>query len=295
MEGEGEPSVQAVQSHICTRWTRPTRLGKRLQRCSLWLGLPGQDARQWGSRSGCSFTQDEERNRPGSTRHHSHRPGSIRALPLAHDDGDERGGLSSFPRRSGFNRQPVGPAVEGFAERFTEAQKSSQAMRHFLPKCTSSSSASSRPKSVPTQQTAKPAPTTPEPRPPEGLRDRGLSSSVRRYNFTKCQGPRPRSPWIQRLRSPGHSSRHGADDSNCLNGASHENSAPPGFLQERHRPSAQSFPEDAGPYGSGIRQYSVESASYATHPVLVETEGSIHGLASRMQYSFPYLREPRLR
>ncbi len=36
-----------------------------------------------------------------------------------------------------------GPAVEGFAERFTEAQKSSQAMRHFLPK-RASSAASSR-------------------------------------------------------------------------------------------------------------------------------------------------------
>ncbi len=57
------------------------------------------------------------------------------------------------------------PAVEGFAERFTEAQKSSQAMRHYLPKRTSSSSASSRPKAVQTQLTAKPAPTTPEPRP----------------------------------------------------------------------------------------------------------------------------------
>ncbi len=39
-----------------------------------------------------------------------------------------------------------GPAVEGFAECFTEAQKSSQEMRHFLPKRTSSSSASSRPR-----------------------------------------------------------------------------------------------------------------------------------------------------
>ncbi len=54
-----------------------------------------------------------------------------------------------------------GPAVEGFAERFTEAQKSSQAMRHFLPKRTSSSSASSRPRPAATQQTAKPTPTTP--------------------------------------------------------------------------------------------------------------------------------------
>ncbi len=37
-----------------------------------------------------------------------------------------------------------GPAVEGFAEYFSEAQKSSQTMQHFLPKRTSSSSASLR-------------------------------------------------------------------------------------------------------------------------------------------------------
>ncbi len=36
-----------------------------------------------------------------------------------------------------------GPAVEGIAERFTAAQKSSQAMRHFLPKRSSSAAASS--------------------------------------------------------------------------------------------------------------------------------------------------------
>ncbi|KAL1254849.1 hypothetical protein QQF64_012910 [Cirrhinus molitorella] len=52
-----------------------------------------------------------------------------------------------------------GPAVEGFAECFTVAQKSSQAMRHFLVKHSSSSSAAalSRPKAVPTQQPTKPA------------------------------------------------------------------------------------------------------------------------------------------
>ncbi|XP_048036007.1 sialoadhesin-like [Megalobrama amblycephala] len=38
-----------------------------------------------------------------------------------------------------------GPSVEGLTERFTAAQKSSQAMRHFLPKRSSSASASSRP------------------------------------------------------------------------------------------------------------------------------------------------------
>ncbi len=56
-----------------------------------------------------------------------------------------------------------GPAVEGFAERFTEAQKLSQAMRHFLPKHTSSSAGSSCPRPVLTPQTAKPTPATPEP------------------------------------------------------------------------------------------------------------------------------------
>ncbi len=39
-----------------------------------------------------------------------------------------------------------GPAVEGFAERFMEAQKSSQAMQHFLPKRTSPAATSSSPK-----------------------------------------------------------------------------------------------------------------------------------------------------
>ncbi len=42
-----------------------------------------------------------------------------------------------------------GPAVEGFAERFTEAQKVSQAMRHFLPKRSSPAAAQSRPRTVP--------------------------------------------------------------------------------------------------------------------------------------------------
>ncbi len=71
-----------------------------------------------------------------------------------------------------------------------------------------------------------------------------------------------------------------ADDSSCLNGASHDSSAPRGFLQGRYCPSAQRFPENAGPYGSGFAGTSVESASHAIHPVLSEAEGSIRGLAS---------------
>ncbi len=59
MEGEGEPSVQAVQSHICTRCTHllggwTSGFSAALYGCA--LGLSGQDAHQWGSRSGCSFT-----------------------------------------------------------------------------------------------------------------------------------------------------------------------------------------------------------------------------------------------
>ncbi len=82
-----------------------------------------------------------------------------------------------------------GPAVEGFAERFTEAQKSSQAMRHFLPK-RASSAASSHPKPAPTQQPAKPKPATSEPLPPKGQQDRGRSRSARHY--PKRQGSRPK-------------------------------------------------------------------------------------------------------
>ncbi len=85
-----------------------------------------------------------------------------------------------------------GPAVEGFAECYTEAQKTSQAMRHFLPKRTSSSSATSHPRPAPTQQTAKPMSTALEPRPAEGQRDRGRSRLARCYPFPKRQGPRPK-------------------------------------------------------------------------------------------------------
>ncbi len=58
---------------ICTCWTRllgswTSRFGAALYSCA--SGLPGQDSRQWGSRSGCSFTQGpEEHDRTGPARH----------------------------------------------------------------------------------------------------------------------------------------------------------------------------------------------------------------------------------
>ncbi len=83
------------------------------------------------------------------------------------------------------------PAVEGFAERFTEAQKSTQAMRNFLPKCTSSA-ASSHPKPAATQRTAKPMPATPEPNLLKSGRIEGVHAWTRRYPFPKRKGPRPK-------------------------------------------------------------------------------------------------------
>ncbi len=57
-------------------------------------------------------------------------------------DADKVSFLDASMSPSGLFR----PAVEGFAEHFTEAQKASQAMRHFLPKRSSSAAAQSRPR-----------------------------------------------------------------------------------------------------------------------------------------------------
>ncbi len=93
-----------------------------------------------------------------------------------------------------------GLAHEDIAESFTAAQKSSLAMRHFLPKHSSSVAASSRPKMAPTQQLEKPAPPAaqlaakPEPR--------HRSHSARPQPFPKCQEPRPKivlDPVLRRL------------------------------------------------------------------------------------------------
>ncbi|KAI2660631.1 ORF V: Enzymatic polyprotein [Labeo rohita] len=103
-----------------------------------------------------------------------------------------------------------GPSVEGFAERFSAAQKSSQAMRHFLPKRSSSTAASGRPKSAPPQQPVKPASTTPSAAAaaaqPAKAEPRLRSRSARRYPFPKRQGPRPK---LARKEEEGAKSRAG--------------------------------------------------------------------------------------
>ncbi len=85
-----------------------------------------------------------------------------------------------------------GPAVEGFAERFTEAQKASQAMRHFLPKRSSPAAAQSRPRTAPTQQPAKPAPAVSAPQPARTQQPRGRSRSARRHPPSEAPGPPPK-------------------------------------------------------------------------------------------------------
>ncbi len=74
--------------------------------------------------------------------------------------------------------------------RSTEAQKASQAMRHFLPKRSSPAAAQSRPRTVPTQQPAKPAPAVFAPQPARTQQPRGRSRSARRHPTPKRQGPR---------------------------------------------------------------------------------------------------------
>ncbi len=131
--------------------------------------------------------------RPSFASHQDYRPSHrkvyARAPPVAHTDGDQG-------RGQGLQGAPIspnglyGPAVKGFAERFTEAQKASQAMRHFLPKRSSPAAAQSRPRTAPTQQPAKPAPAVYAPQPARTQQPRGRSRSARRHPPPKRQGPR---------------------------------------------------------------------------------------------------------
>ncbi|KAI2653632.1 ORF V: Enzymatic polyprotein [Labeo rohita] len=83
-------------------------------------------------------------------------------------------------------------------------------MRHFLPKRSSSTAASGRPKSAPPQQPVKPASTTPSAAAaaaqPAKAEPRLRSRSARRYPFPKRQGPRPK---LARKEEEGAKSRAG--------------------------------------------------------------------------------------
>ncbi|XDV20475.1 hypothetical protein PO909_025797 [Leuciscus waleckii] len=80
-----------------------------------------------------------------------------------------------------------GPAVKGFSGRFTEAQKASQAMRHFLPQRSSSASSKTKPASSP--QPAKPAKQVSQPRPAADTFRQPIPA--KHDPMPRRQGPRP--------------------------------------------------------------------------------------------------------
>ncbi len=158
--GRRSHPVQAMQDHFSARWT--------LLRFS-WtggFGAPSMAVLQVYQATLLSAVDESEHDpatlrelrsttdlalRATKTTRPSHRKvydqrGSARAPPVAHADGDQGRGQASpslmlqFPPAASLDLR-----VEGFAERFTEAQKVSQAMRHFLPKRSSPSSCSESP------------------------------------------------------------------------------------------------------------------------------------------------------
>lgn len=81
-----------------------------------------------------------------------------------------------------------GPVVDGFAERFSEAQKTSQVLRHFLPK--RSGSVTDSHQKAPTTQPAKPAP--PQQQKSESRLQQQRPWTAKQYPYPKRQGPHPR-------------------------------------------------------------------------------------------------------
>ncbi len=232
LEGESQSPVQAMQDHFSARWTLlrfswTGGFGAPLY--GGFTGLSGQaplcHRRVWAW--SCDSQGAEKRNRPSFASHQDYRPshrkvygqpGSARAPPVAHADGDQGCGRVSFLDAPISPSGLFGPAVKGFAERFTEAQKASQAMRHFLPKRSSPAAAQSRPRTAPTQQSAKPAPAVYAPQPARTQQPRGRSRSARRHPPPTRQGPRlkialdpvrPASSWSAGQEEERVESRHG--------------------------------------------------------------------------------------
>ncbi len=179
------PSVQVTQDYFSACWTLLCFIWTGGFRAPLYggpSGLSGQTplchGRVWAW--SCNSQGVEKCNKPGPAHHQNHRPGDRVVY------GQPGGALAPI-----FPNGLFWPVIEGFAERFTEAQKLSQAMRDFLPKCSSSAAASSSLK--PTKQPAKPAPATPAPQPVKTQQTRGRSRSARRHPFPKHQSPRPKT------------------------------------------------------------------------------------------------------
>ncbi len=161
-----------------------------------------KDNPSWGSRSGFSLSQGpEEHDRPGSMCNQSHRPShqvfnvqpdSVGVPPLAHDNGDERGGQSSLPRRSGLVRQPFWTSCGGLCWTLHgdsevvsgDATLNAPALPLLLV------APDLRPLS---RQLNNPLPRSPDP-----LRVGEIEGEASQ----SAKDPGPRSPWIRRLRNP---------------------------------------------------------------------------------------------
>ncbi len=140
LEGESQSPVQAMQDHFSARWT--------LLRFS-WTG--GFGAPLYGGSSGlsgqaplcrrrvwawsCDSQGAEKRNRPSFASHQDYRPshrkvygqpGSARAPPVAHADGDQGCGQGLLPWCSNFPQRPLWTC----GERIHPRGRSRSARRH---------------------------------------------------------------------------------------------------------------------------------------------------------------------
>ncbi len=232
LEGESQSPVQAMQDHFSARWT--------LLRFS-WTG--GFGAPLYGGsqvyQAKLLSAVDESELDPATLRElRSATDLALRATKTtAQAIGRSMASLVVLERhlwltlteikdadRVSFLDAPIspsglfGPAVKGFAERFTEAQKASQAMRHFLHKRSSPAAAQSRPRTAPTQQPMKPAPAVFAPQPARTQQPQGRSRSARRHPPPKRQGHQlkialdpapPASSWSAGQEEERVESRHG--------------------------------------------------------------------------------------
>ncbi len=117
-------------------------------------------------------------------------PGSARAPPVAHADGDQGCGQGLLPWCSNFPQRPLWTC--GWKDSLSASQKHRRHHRLCDTPAKRSSPADdqSRPRTAPTQQSAKPAPAVYAPQPARTQQPRGHSRSARRHPPPTRQGPR---------------------------------------------------------------------------------------------------------
>ncbi len=121
LEGEGQSPVQAMQDHFSARWTLLRFSWTGGFGAPLYGGSPGLSGqaplcRRWVWAWSCDSQGAEKRNGPGFASHQDYRPshrkvygqpGSARAPPVAHADGDQGRGQGLLPWCSNFPQRPL--------------------------------------------------------------------------------------------------------------------------------------------------------------------------------------------